>query len=242
MKQIFTVSMILMFLLLVIIFGPGVAPVSAYSYRDFFKYFRKQMNNETTESITICVKNSGLIYVVGQGFRRTDCKKNDKLFDINVDSINGKEGPIGPKGDNGIDGKDGISCWDSNSDGIRDLLEDVNNDGVVDVNDCRGQTGLTGEKGNPGIDGVNGQNGISGSEIVTATSANDSADKTVTATCSGTKKVVGGGGKISVQSGTIAILDSYPSADNQWSISAVETKSYSLDWNASCYAICVDAL
>ena len=32
----------------------------------------------TGNEITICAKKSGLVYVIGDGFRRADCKKNDQ--------------------------------------------------------------------------------------------------------------------------------------------------------------------
>lgn len=45
------------------------------------------------------------------------------------------EGPPGPPGP---PGEDGISCWDLNENGVKDpATEDLNDDGVVDVLDCR---------------------------------------------------------------------------------------------------------
>ena len=65
------------------------------------------------------------------------------------DGTNGAAGPQGIAGTDGIDGAtatdgsdgaagtDGISCWDLNENSIGDLPdEDINGDGVVDVNDC----------------------------------------------------------------------------------------------------------
>jgi len=46
----------------------------------------------------------------------------------------GKDGAAGPAGE---DGSDGISCWDLNANGVADPEEDVNGDGVVDVEDCQ---------------------------------------------------------------------------------------------------------
>jgi len=44
------------------------------------------------------------------------------------------------------DGADGISCWDLNENGEKDVeTEDVNEDTVVDVLDCRGADGEDGE-------------------------------------------------------------------------------------------------
>ena len=49
---------------------------------------------------------------------------------------------------NGIDGSAGTSgqsCWDLDGDGEADASEDVNGDGIVDVQDCQGQPGQDGQ-------------------------------------------------------------------------------------------------
>ena len=52
------------------------------------------------------------------------------------------DGKDGKDGDAGLDGEDGLNCWDLNGNGIPDFPdEDTNNDGVIDVNDCRGSGG-----------------------------------------------------------------------------------------------------
>jgi hypothetical protein len=53
------------------------------------------------EQISVCVKKSGLVYVIGDEFRRQDCKKNDSLLSWN---ITGTQGPKGDKGDKGDQG------------------------------------------------------------------------------------------------------------------------------------------
>ena len=58
----------------------------------------------TGDTISVCVKKSGLVYVIGDGFRRSDCGKNDKLLTWN---IQGPKGDKGDKGDPGIQGSQG---------------------------------------------------------------------------------------------------------------------------------------
>ena len=51
----------------------------------------------------------------------------------------GAEGPPGPAGEQGPPGStgdDGIHCWDLDGDGINDLNEDINGDGVFNTFDC----------------------------------------------------------------------------------------------------------
>jgi OmcA/MtrC family decaheme c-type cytochrome len=58
------------------------------------------------------------------------------------DGDDGATGPAGAAGTDGSDGSDGdpgLACWDLNENGLKDLPdEDINGDGVVDVNDCAG--------------------------------------------------------------------------------------------------------
>jgi len=51
--------------------------------------------------------------------------------------VAGVDGTDGMDGTDGTDGADGISCWDLNENGEKDLPdEDINGDGVVDIEDC----------------------------------------------------------------------------------------------------------
>ena len=50
----------------------------------------------------------------------------------------GEQGPVGLAGPAGPVGPQGLSCWDLDSDSIKDPEEDLNSDGVVDVLDCQG--------------------------------------------------------------------------------------------------------
>jgi len=56
------------------------------------------------EEITVCVRNNGLMHVIGEGFRRTECRRNETLLSWN---IQGEKGDTGEQGEKGEDGKDG---------------------------------------------------------------------------------------------------------------------------------------
>lgn len=58
----------------------------------------------------------------------------------------------------------GINCWDTNQNGIPNFPgEDANNDGSINVLDCKGATGPAGPQGPKGDPGDNGSNGTNGS-------------------------------------------------------------------------------
>lgn len=63
--------------------------------------------------ITICVRPNGLVYVIGDGFRRTDCRGRDQLLTWNTvgpagaDGATGPQGPMGPRGFTGAIGPQG---------------------------------------------------------------------------------------------------------------------------------------
>lgn len=52
-------------------------------------------------TISVCVRNSGAVYVIGEGFRREDCRSRDQLLTWNI------QGPAGPQGPAGADGAQG---------------------------------------------------------------------------------------------------------------------------------------
>lgn len=67
------------------------------------------------------------------------------------DGKDGLPGLKGDTGDTGLAGADGLACWDLDQDGVKDALEDINNDGKWDALDCQGADG------NPGTPGADGQ-------------------------------------------------------------------------------------
>jgi octaheme c-type cytochrome (tetrathionate reductase family) len=58
-----------------------------------------------------------------------------------ADGMDGAAGTDGAPGADGSDGSDGINCWDLNANGVGDPEEDLNGDGVVDVQDCNALAG-----------------------------------------------------------------------------------------------------
>ena len=70
-------------------------------------------------------------------------------------------------------GPAGLSCWDTNGNGVADGEEDVNEDGSVDTLDCRGPAGATGPAGSQGPAGANGATGPPGPSGATGPSGLD---------------------------------------------------------------------
>lgn len=56
----------------------------------------------------------------------------------------------------------GLACWDLNGNGMQDLNEDFNNDGLWDALDCQGVAGAQGPQGNVGPAGPAGPQGNAG--------------------------------------------------------------------------------
>lgn len=65
----------------------------------------------TGDEITVCVNKSGVVHMVGEGFRRADCKNNETLVTWNVQGPKGdkgdqgEQGPVGPQGPQGEPGE-----------------------------------------------------------------------------------------------------------------------------------------
>lgn len=59
------------------------------------------------KEIEVCVKKDGAVFMIGDGFKRADCRKNEKLVSWNIAGPKGDKGdvgPIGPQGEKGVDG------------------------------------------------------------------------------------------------------------------------------------------
>lgn len=90
------------------------------------------------EQISVCVKKSGLVYVIGEDFRRADCKNNDSPLTWN---ITGPQGPKGDKGDTGEQGPIGLT-------------------GPQGIQGEKGDIGLIGQQGEPGLPAQHGAGNI----------------------------------------------------------------------------------
>ncbi len=62
-----------------------------------------------------------------------------------------------------VTGTNGLACWDLNQNGVFDpATEDMNNNGVADIGDCRGEQGPVGPQGMQGPAGPQGAMGLTG--------------------------------------------------------------------------------
>ena len=70
----------------------------------------------TDGAISICVQNNGAVRVIGDEFRRDDCKKNETLLTWNIQGPKGdkgdkgdqgEQGPVGPRGEPGLPAQHG---------------------------------------------------------------------------------------------------------------------------------------
>ncbi len=71
-----------------------------------------------------------------------DSRLQDQIDELSgqIDDLSGHAQP----------GKPGQACWDLNGNGRADPGEDVNGDGIWDVQDCQGAAGTAGQEGSPG--------------------------------------------------------------------------------------------
>jgi hypothetical protein len=72
--------------------------------------------------------------------------------------------------------------------------------------------------------------------IVSNTTLSTSANKTVTATCPGSRKVVGGG--FQTNNASVGAQSSYASSSTVWTVDAVEFENTGAGWTATAYALC----
>jgi hypothetical protein len=159
----------------------------------------------------------------------------------------GPQGPAGPQGEQGEVGETGAA----GATGATGATGPQGPAGPQGEQGEQGETGATGAQGPAGPTGPAGVNGVSGLEIVnTAVARNSSTNEDVlveaTATCPGSKLVVGGGGKIDTSNTAIrsqvVMFRSFPSATNAWTASSVIISGFSGQTvTVTAYAICANA-
>lgn len=122
--------------------------------------FQVSAASENPQTVTICIKNSGFVYVVGQGFWAKDCGKKDRLITINTAGVpgpkgdkgdTGEVGPQGPKGDQGEQGTQGLQGIQ----GDKGEKGDIGLQGIQGEKGDKGDMGATGPKGDKGDSGQN---------------------------------------------------------------------------------------
>lgn len=99
--------------------------------------------------ITVCVRKSGLAYVIGGGFKHSDCKNNDTLLTWNIQGPKGDKGDTGPRGELGPVGPKGDRG-------------DVGEQGPIGLTGSQGIQGESGPKGDKGDTGERGEIGPQG--------------------------------------------------------------------------------
>lgn len=99
---------------------------------------------ENNKQLIFCVKHSGAVFMVGEGFKVADCKKNEKIVTLEILSgPPGPQGPVGPQGPKGETGEKGDT----------------------------GEPGIMGPKGDLGEPGISGWERVVG--ITSTTSTDD---------------------------------------------------------------------
>ncbi|MDO8572720.1 MAG: hypothetical protein Q7S11_03045 [bacterium] len=97
--------------------------------------------------ITVCVKKEGAMYMIGEGFKRADCKDNDQPISWNVTGPQGPQGIPGVAGPVGAQGQTGPQ-------------------GPAGVNGLPGADGAQGLQGPVGPQGIQGPTGTSTGSLV----------------------------------------------------------------------------
>jgi hypothetical protein len=105
------------------------------------------------DQIKACVSNSGVMYVIGNGFSRTTCKKEEKLLSWNVVGLQGPKGDKGEIGTPGTAGPQGVP-GPQGPKGDNGDRGDPGQNGEQGLQGEQGIQGPKGDKGDPGLDGT----------------------------------------------------------------------------------------
>jgi len=133
----------------------------------------QETHTTTTNDIGLYSLQIGMGNVLTGDFSMTDWSDFDKQVEIEIDpNGGGNYVSVGsfpfvsvPYALYAGGANDGLNCWDLNGNGITDMLEDINNDGLFNTLDCRGSdgsNGADGAQGTPGPPGAPGPPGTAG--------------------------------------------------------------------------------
>jgi len=93
--------------------------------------------DDTTWGMVASVGDQGL---EGDQGPKGDTGSQGMIGPVGAQGPQGIQGAKGDKGDRGVAGDPGLACWDLNGNGTADLPdEDYNSNGIVDVDDCKGE-------------------------------------------------------------------------------------------------------
>lgn len=112
-------------------------------------------------AVSVCVKRSGLVYIIGDGFRRSECRGADTLLTLGVEGPVGPQGPQGEAGPQGIQGPQGLQ-GEPGVPGEQGPQGVQGEPGPVGPIGPQGATGPQGMQGPQGLQGIPGPAGAVG--------------------------------------------------------------------------------
>jgi hypothetical protein len=204
----------------------------------------------TPDVINACyVQGSGTLYVTGLEGAPEDCRALNSTAQphkpiswggasglVAVQGTVGAVGPMGPQGETGATGATG-AVGPTGPQGIQGDKGDKGDKGDQGIQGIQGVTGDKGEKGDRGLQGVQGIQGIqgipglSGLQRISVTANLDVAN----VVCPAGKKILSGG-YIAPSNGSVLVQQSYPSADDTWTVVVKNTGNARTSFQA--WAVC----
>lgn len=147
------------FLLLGLVFHTPAYAVSPSTFPTFSYFLSRE--------ITVCIKESGLVYAIGNGFHKANCKGNDQLLVLNINQLTGPTGATGSSGTSGATGASGPTGASgepgpNGATGSTGEFGPTGGSGSVGATGETGPAGLQGESGAPGSTGPTGLPGLPG--------------------------------------------------------------------------------
>ena len=156
--------------------------------------------------------------------------------------VQGDPGPQGVQGDPGPQGVQG----DPGPQGVQGDPGPQGVQGDPGPQGAQGDPGPQGVQGDPGPQGAPGANGADGVSnylrVAGAVSAsNSTTPKTVTADCTGGRKVLGGGYTFTAGTSGLVARESRASDDDTWTVTVEEVDGVGGAWSVQAFAVCATA-